>query len=79
MYSASRPVRKPKKIATRFGNPLSAFASVDHETHRLRRSALNPFFSKRKIAGYVPQMQGRAASTGCCSGSSASTAARAEC
>lgn len=57
MYSASRPVRKPKKITTRFGNPLSAFASVDHETHRLRRSALNPFFSKRKIAGYVPQMQ----------------------
>ncbi|KAH7032184.1 putative P450 monooxygenase [Macrophomina phaseolina] len=57
MYSASRPVRKPEKLATRFGNPLSAFAATDHATHRLRRAALNPFFSRRKVAEHEGQIQ----------------------
>lgn len=33
------------------------FGTVPHEHHRLRRSALNPFFSKRSILGIEPQIQ----------------------
>lgn len=32
------------------GAPTSTFATVSHAHHRLRRSALNPFFSKRAVA-----------------------------
>ncbi|KAI9925860.1 hypothetical protein MW887_005666 [Aspergillus wentii] len=31
------------------GAPRSTFATVNHNHHRLRRSALNPFFSKRAV------------------------------
>lgn len=34
------------------------FATVSHELHRIRRSALNPYFSKRSIAEYAPVIQG---------------------
>ena len=36
------------------GAPLSTFATAQHNLHRLRRSALNPFFSKRAIAKTEP-------------------------
>ena len=32
-----------------FGVPDSTFATVGHDHHRLRRSAMNPFFSKAKV------------------------------
>ena len=35
----------------------SIFGTVSHEHHHLRRSALNPFFSKRSIIGIEPQIQ----------------------
>ncbi|KAF2119264.1 cytochrome P450 [Lophiotrema nucula] len=56
-FHPSRPVDKPAAIANRFGNPLSAFASTKHADHKMRRSALNPFFSKRKIAAFSPKIQ----------------------
>ncbi|OKL59413.1 hypothetical protein UA08_05083 [Talaromyces atroroseus] len=31
------------------GAPASTFATVSHDLHRIRRSALNPFFSKRAV------------------------------
>jgi len=36
------------------GAPQSAFSTVTHEQHRLRRAALNPFFSKRSVAQLEP-------------------------
>ncbi|KAF3008037.1 hypothetical protein E8E14_004587 [Neopestalotiopsis sp. 37M] len=33
-----------------FGAPLSTICTIDHETHRHRRAALNPFFSKANVA-----------------------------
>lgn len=33
-----------------FGAPLSTICTVDHEAHRHRRAALNPFFSKANVA-----------------------------
>ncbi|KAK8168189.1 cytochrome P450 [Phyllosticta citrichinensis] len=57
MYSPNRPFNKPEKIAHRFENPLSAFATPDHAKHHQRRSALNPFFSKKKVAQFSPEIQ----------------------
>lgn len=36
------------------GAPTSSFATVPHDLHRLRRGALNPFFSKRAITKVEP-------------------------
>jgi cytochrome P450 len=36
------------------GAPTSSFATVPHNLHRLRRMALNPFFSKRSIGAIEP-------------------------
>jgi cytochrome P450 len=36
------------------GAPTSSFATVSHNLHRLRRAALNPFFSKRSIGAIQP-------------------------
>ena len=33
------------------------FSTVSHELHKVRRSALNPYFSKRSIAEYSPVIQ----------------------
>lgn len=37
-----------------FGNTQSMFGTVSHDRHRLRRSALNPFFSKQAITRVEP-------------------------
>lgn len=58
-----------------FGTSLAAVGTTSHELHRLRRSALNSFFSKRSISKLEPTIQHvvdhactlveRTASTGC--------------
>jgi len=40
-----------------FGNITSGFGTVDHDLHRLRRAAINPFFSKQKVAALQPVIQ----------------------
>lgn len=42
---------------TMAGAPGSSFATASHNLHRIRRSALNPFFSKRAIANKEAQIQ----------------------
>jgi cytochrome P450 len=37
-----------------FGNSSSMFGTVPHDLHRLRRGALNPFFSKQAISRMEP-------------------------
>lgn len=37
-----------------FGSSSSAFGTESHDLHRLRRSAMNPFFSKQAIARMEP-------------------------
>ncbi|KAF9691723.1 hypothetical protein EKO04_010491 [Ascochyta lentis] len=34
-----------------FGDPLVTFSTDDHSHHRIRRAALNPFFSKQRVLG----------------------------
>ena len=40
-----------------FGNTVSGFGTVDHDLHRLRRAAINPFFSRQKVAALQPVLQ----------------------
>lgn len=42
-----------------FGAPQSALATVDHNLHRLRRSALNPFFSTQSVRNLQPVIEER--------------------
>lgn len=51
LYSRSSPRDKYPYYTNQFGNPESTFSTVHHQHHRLRRGAMNPFFSKRRIAG----------------------------
>ena len=39
------------------GNTLSAFGTVDHDLHRLRRASFNPFFSKQKVTALQSVIQ----------------------
>ncbi|KAI4962195.1 hypothetical protein J4E86_001227 [Alternaria arbusti] len=57
LYAQSRHSDKLKHLEHRFNNEMSSFATAEHSLHRLRRSALNPFFSKRKITQYSPHVQ----------------------
>lgn len=41
-----------------FGNSNSGFGTVSHDVHRMRRNALNPFFSKQAIGRMEPLIRG---------------------
>ncbi|KAF8850501.1 putative cytochrome P450 [Acephala macrosclerotiorum] len=41
------------------GIPSSLFSTISHEHHRLRRSAISPFFSKRSVNNLEPLIQGK--------------------
>ncbi|KAI0421158.1 cytochrome P450 [Xylaria grammica] len=57
LYSNSRHSDKLKQLEHRFNNQMGTFSTPEHSLHRLRRTALNPFFSKRKIAQHSPNIQ----------------------
>ena len=40
-----------------FGNTNSGFGTVNHDLHRMRRAAINPFFSKQKVVALQPVIQ----------------------
>jgi cytochrome P450 len=44
-------------MSGRFGTEDAFFMTAPDELHRLRRSALNPFFSKKKITEFRPVVQ----------------------
>ncbi|KAI9702616.1 MAG: hypothetical protein M1820_006122 [Bogoriella megaspora] len=45
---------KPFKTANAFGGYPAVIGTTDHDLHKLRRSALNPFFSKRSVNDICP-------------------------
>ncbi|KAF2129626.1 cytochrome P450 [Dothidotthia symphoricarpi CBS 119687] len=57
LYCQSRHSDKLKHLKHRFNSETSSFATTEHSVHRVRRGALNPFFSERKITQYSPQVQ----------------------
>ena len=42
-----------------FGITLGMFGTVSHDLHRLRRAALNPYFSKQSVTRLTPLIQSR--------------------
>lgn len=46
-------------FANQFGIPESTFATVSHDKHRIRRSALNPFFSMGSVRRLQPMIEER--------------------
>jgi hypothetical protein len=60
LYSGAGRRRHKWHWASRaFGADKSLFATVSHETHRMRRSALNPFFSMTKVRNLESVIQER--------------------
>ncbi|KAI0380236.1 cytochrome P450 [Hypomontagnella monticulosa] len=57
LYSNSRHSDKLKQLENRFGNRNAMLMTADHDIHRMRRVAINPFFSKRKISQYSSKIQ----------------------
>lgn len=55
--ASGRRIEKPERSARMFGSVGMAFATTPHELHKLRRRAMDPFFSKRSINDYVPTIQ----------------------
>ena len=51
-YASSAPFEKMPKWINRFGVPGAMFSTVQHELHRSRRMALNPYFSKKSISNF---------------------------
>jgi hypothetical protein len=43
--------------AKMFGNSASIFGTLPHDHHRIRRQALNPYFSKRSVAKLEPMIR----------------------
>lgn len=54
LYSRTARFDKYEWMAGRFGSNGSIFTTSNSELHRLRRSALNPVFSKRSIVNFQP-------------------------
>ncbi|KAF7930612.1 uncharacterized protein EAE98_005012 [Botrytis deweyae] len=49
--------QKPINVAEAFGPYPATIGTQDHEHHRIRRNALNPFFSKKSINDLVSRIQ----------------------
>lgn len=50
VYTKAGRVDKYDKFSARFGNENSILSTAPSEVHRIRREALNPFFSRKRIA-----------------------------
>ncbi|KAL9131133.1 MAG: hypothetical protein Q9175_006847 [Cornicularia normoerica] len=58
MTTSTRPRDKSEAFAGRSGRD-SIFGTVQHDHHRVRRGALNPFFSKKSISAIEPLIQSK--------------------
>ncbi|KAK0112469.1 hypothetical protein ONS96_001706 [Cadophora gregata f. sp. sojae] len=59
IYGAPGKRRDKYKIAVNgFATPNAALGTTYHEVHRVRRSVLNPFFSKQNVRRLEPVLQG---------------------
>ncbi|CEO59187.1 hypothetical protein PMG11_03870 [Penicillium brasilianum] len=58
LYSREAPRNKSLHLTGMFGAPASAFGTVDHRRHRIRRQPMNPFFSQQRIRQLEPMLRG---------------------
>ncbi|PLN80209.1 cytochrome P450 [Aspergillus taichungensis] len=55
LYTSGREKRnKTLQFSRQLGTPNSTIGTIDHDLHRIRRSALSPFFSKASIRRLQP-------------------------
>ncbi|KAI8651058.1 hypothetical protein NCS57_01441500 [Fusarium keratoplasticum] len=54
VYAGSKRVNKYGPAVAAFTVPRATLATIDHDVHRLRRSILNPYFSKRAVTMLEP-------------------------
>ncbi|KAL1956602.1 hypothetical protein VTO42DRAFT_6949 [Malbranchea cinnamomea] len=57
LYSHRNPKDKNPYYLEPFAFPLSSFATCDHRLHRLRRGAMNPFFSRGRVLKHEALIQ----------------------
>ncbi|KAL8814807.1 MAG: hypothetical protein Q9223_005998 [Gallowayella weberi] len=57
IYSLQGRWDKDPAFVNQFDNTDSAFGTIPHELHRIRRRAFNNFFSKQKIVSLEPMIQ----------------------
>ena len=57
LYSQSRQADKLDSLRYRFNSPHSVAVTVSSTLHRQRRAAMNPFFSKQRIAKQAVNIQ----------------------
>ncbi|KAB8220459.1 cytochrome P450 [Aspergillus novoparasiticus] len=57
LYSRDAPRDKSLHLTGMFGEPASAFGTVDHRRHRIRRQPMNPFFSQQRIRQLEPMLR----------------------
>ncbi|KAL8678701.1 MAG: hypothetical protein Q9186_004976 [Xanthomendoza sp. 1 TL-2023] len=57
IYSLQGRWNKDPAFVNQFDNTDSAFGTIPHELHRIRRRAFNSFFSKQKIISLEPMIQ----------------------
>lgn len=58
-FSPFHKLNKVKRVQKRFRIPEAGFVAANHEIHRSRRAALNPYFSTRRVALQSPSIQNR--------------------
>ncbi|KAJ5692351.1 cytochrome P450 [Penicillium macrosclerotiorum] len=58
LYARDAPRNKYVHLVGMFGAPDSAFGTVDHRLHRMRRQPMNPFFSQQRIRQLEPMLRG---------------------
>ena len=57
LYNRAGRWEKSPYYVNSFGNLVAGFGTVDHDLHRLRRGAIDRFFSKQKVAVLQPVIQ----------------------
>lgn len=57
LYNMANRLDKYGWFYSMMGNPMAAFATISADVHRVRRSALGPFFSTQAVAKFYPHMQ----------------------
>lgn len=59
LYSLTSPRNKSEWFVSYMNVPKSTFATVDHNLHRLRRTAISPHFSKQKVTSLEPLLRSK--------------------
>ncbi|GAW20126.1 hypothetical protein ANO14919_096220 [Xylariales sp. No.14919] len=60
LFSSNSRFDKKVEWKYRFGIPHSTFDTIEHRHHRVRRSAVSPFFSKQRITGITEYISSKA-------------------